>query len=233
MQALAANPLSCLLVTLLAYQIGLRLFERCKRRALVNPVLVAVLAVIGYLQLFDIEYERYFSGAALIHFLLGPATVALAIPLYRHFARVRRTFGPLAVSLLFGALCGAGTAAAIAWAFGANAQLIASLAPKSVTTPIAMGVSEAVGGLASLTAAAVIVTGIVGAALGPGLLNLYGIRRAEARGLALGVSAHGIGTARALEEGEVTGAFSGLAIGLNGLVTAIAVPVVYQLLLWL
>jgi predicted murein hydrolase (TIGR00659 family) len=165
-----------------------------------------------------------------VHFLLGPATVALAIPLYRQFERVRKSGVAIAVSILTGSLTAIGSALGVGWLMGASRDTLISLAPKSVTAPVAMGISEQLGGLPSLTAVLVILTGIVGAMLGPLVLNLIGVRDWAARGLAMGTASHGIGTARALQVSEVAGAFSGLAMGLNALATAILLPVVWQLL---
>jgi predicted murein hydrolase (TIGR00659 family) len=164
-----------------------------------------------------------------VHFLLGPATVALAIPLYRQFDRVRRSALALVVSLISGSLTAIGTAVGLGWLLGASRETLLSLAPKSVTAPVAMGITEQLGGLPSLTAVLVILTGILGAVIGPMVLNLLRIRDWRARGLALGTASHGIGTARALQVNELAGAFSGLAMGLNALATAILLPVLWRL----
>lgn len=226
---LAASPLAGLTVTLVAYQIGLWLHERCRRTPLVNPVLVAVLVLIALLAASGIEYRTYFEGAQFVHFLLGPATVALAVPLYNQINQVRRSLGALAVALLTGSVTAAGSAVALGWLLGASERTLLSLAPKSVTSPIAMGVSEQLGGLPSLTAVFVMLSGIVGAALGSWTLNLVRVKDWRARGLGMGVAAHGIGTARALQVNEVAGAFSGLAMGLNGLATAVLLPLLWRL----
>lgn len=226
---LAASPLAALTATLVAYQIGDWVYRRFDRNPLLNPVLLAVAMLAGLLLAGGIDYATYFEGAQFVHFLLGPATVALAVPLYAHFAEVRRSALALGVSLLAGSLTAAGSAVGIAWLLGASGQTLASLAPKSVTTAIAMGISEQIGGLPSLTAVVVILTGIIGATLGTYTLNLLRIRDWRARGFAVGLAAHGIGTARALQVNEVAGAFAGLAMGLNALATALLVPIVYRL----
>ena len=164
-----------------------------------------------------------------MHFLLGPATVALAIPLYRQFERVRQSATSILISLLCGSVTSAVSAVAIAWLLGASPISIVSVSPKSVTAPVAMGISEQLGGLPSLTAVIVILTGIIGAMLGPLILNLLKINDWSARGLAIGTASHGIGTARALQVNEVAGAFSGLAMGLNALATAILLPLLWKL----
>jgi len=165
-----------------------------------------------------------------VHFLLGPATVALAIPLYTQFRRVKQMALPIAVGLLAGSLAAIVSAVLIAHWLGGSAATVFSLAPKSVTTPIAMGISERIGGLPSLTAVLVILTGILGAVAAPGLFRLCRIRDTAIQGFAMGVASHGIGTARAFQINEQMGAFAALAMGLNGLLTALLVPL---LLPWL
>ncbi len=226
---LSASPLAGLTLTLVAYQVGMWVFERFGRRPALNPVMIAVLLIAGILMVTGIEYRTYFDGAQFVHFLLGPATVALAVPLYRQFQQVRRSAVALLVALLTGSAASALSAVAIAWALGASERTLLSLAPKSVTSPIAMGVSEQIGGLPSLTAVFVILTGIIAASFGTWVLNLVRVKDWRARGFGMGVAAHGIGTARALQVNEVAGAFAGLGMGLNGLATAILLPVLYRL----
>lgn len=227
---LAASPLLTLTLTLVAYQGGIWLYDKSGSNPLVNPVLIAVLAIVALLALTGTDYATYFDGAQFIHFLLGPATVALAIPLYRQIQRVRESWLAIAVTVIFGSLTAAVTSVGIAWLLGASRLTLLSIAPKSVTTPVAMGIAEQLGGLPTLTAVVVILTGITGAMTASGLLKLVRIRDARASGLAIGIAAHGIGTARAFQISEVAGAFSGLAMGLNALATAILLPVLFQLL---
>jgi predicted murein hydrolase (TIGR00659 family) len=226
---LSASPLLFLTLTLAAFQAGSWAYNRSSHNPLLNPVLTAVIVVVGLLMLSGTSYETYFEGAQFVHFLLGPATVALAIPLYRQFDRVKRSALALITSLLCGSLTAIGTALGLGWLLGASRETLLSLAPKSVTAPVAMGITEQLGGLPSLTAVLVILTGILGAVLGPPLLNLIGVKDWRARGLSLGTASHGIGTARALQVNELAGAFSGLAMGLNALATAILLPVLWRL----
>jgi putative effector of murein hydrolase len=163
---LSASPLLGLTVTLLAYLAGRKLYEAGGRNPLLNPVLIAIVLLVVLLWATGVSYRRYFEGAQFVHFLLGPATVALAIPLYRHFAEIRRNALAVAVSIAAGALVAIVSAIGIGWALGASQRTLLSLAPKSVTTPIAMGISENIGGLPSLTAVLVILTGIAGAVFG-------------------------------------------------------------------
>lgn len=194
---LAATPLVGLTATLLAYQFGYAVFLRANRNPLANPVLIAIVLLAAVLGVSGTSYERYFEGAQFVHFLLGPATVALAVPLYRNFQTIRRTAFAVCAAILVGSLVAIVTAIGTAWLLGASRQTLLSLAPKSVTTPVAMGISEQIGGLPSLTAALVILTGIIGATFATLLLNAAGIKDWRARGLSVGIAAHGIGTARA------------------------------------
>lgn len=228
---LSASPLAGLTFTLVAYQAGLWIHIRCRRHPLVNPVLIAVALLSVLLIATDTDYGTYFDGAQFVHFLLGPATVALAVPLYRQFSHVRRSAVALAVALVAGSLTAAGAAVAIAWALDGSRALLVSLAPKSATAPIAMAIAEDMGGLPTLTAVLVMLTGIIGAAFGTGVLNLLRLTDPRVQGFALGLASHGIGTARAVQLGETAAAFSGLAMGLNGLATAVLLPVIATLLL--
>ena len=222
---LSTTPLLGLTVTLMAYLVGDWAYRRTGLNPAVNPVLIAIVLLVAGLWATDIPYETYFDGAQFVHFMLGPATVALAVPLYRNAVRARRVAKAIVVSVLAGSLTAAGSVVLIAWALGATSETLYSLAPKSVTTPIAMGVAEEIGGLPSLTAVAVITTGILGAVLATGTLNLMRVRDWRVRGVAIGVAAHGIGTARAFTVNPMAGAFASLAMGLNGLATAILLPV--------
>ncbi len=226
---LAASPLLSLTMTLIAYQGANWVYQKAGSTALLNPVLITVILVVAVLTLTGTRYQTYFEGAQFIHFLLGPATVALAIPLYRQFDKVRQSAAAIAASLLTGSLTAVVSAVGLGLLLRADPVSLIALAPKSATAPVAMGIAEKLGGLPSLTAVLVIATGILGAALGPVLLDRLGIRDAAARGFALGTASHGIGTARALQESEVAGAFSGLAMGLNALATAIILPLIWAL----
>lgn len=227
---LAESPLLHLTLTLVAYQTGHWLYEKSGKQPLLNPVLFAVVVIVCLLILSDTEYSTYFEGAQFVHFLLGPATVALAIPLYRQFDRVRRSTLALLVSLTTGSIAAAFSAVFLVKLFGGDLVSVISIAPKSVTAPVAMGITEKLGGLPSLTAVLVILTGILGAVVGPWVLDLVRVRDLRARGFAMGLASHGIGTARALQVNELAGAFSGLAMGLNALATAILLPLLWGML---
>ncbi len=231
---LAASPLLGLTLTLVAYLIALNVYARAKHNPLANPVLIAVAIVVVALKITDTPYRTYFEGAQFVHFLLGPATVALALPLYRQWNKLRRTALPLIGGLVAGSLTAIVSAVGIAKLFGATHQTLASIAPKSATTPIAMAVADKVGGIPSLTAVLVISTGVFGAVTARWILNLLRVRETEVRGFAIGVASHGIGTARAFQVSEEMGAFAGLGMGLNGVFTAFVVPLLLPTLLgWL
>lgn len=225
---LSATPLLHLTMTLVAYQAGYWLYQKANLNPLLNPVFLAVCVLVAILFATGTSYQDYFEGAQFVHFLLGPATVALAVPLYRQIETVRRSGAALLASVIIGSLTASITAVAMVAILGGSETTMISIAPKSVTAPVAMGISEQLGGLPSLTAVLVVMTGIVGAVLGPPLLNLIRIRDWRARGLALGTASHGIATARALQVNEVAGAFSGLAMGLNAVATAFLLPLVWR-----
>lgn len=228
---LSQTPLLWLTATLIAYGAGHAAFVRSGSNPIVNPVAIAAALLAGVLLMTDTDYETYFDGAQFVHFLLGPATVALAVPLFNHLPKVRRAALPMLAALVAGTVTAVASAIGVAAAMGAGPETLLSLAPKSVTTPIAMGIAERIGGLPSLAAGLVIATGIVGAVAVTPLLDLLGLKDWRARGFAVGIAAHGIGTARAFQVNEVAGVFAAVAMGLNGLVTAALVPVLATLLL--
>ena len=221
---LSTSPLLGLTLTLLAYQAAFWVYKRFGFHPLANPVLISVAILATLLLATGTPYQTYFDGAQFVHFLLGPATVALAIPLYTQWPRLKAMALPLTIALVVGSL----TAALSAWGIGAllggSRESLMSLAPKSVTTPIAMGVAERIGGLPSLTAVLVISTGIIGAVFARSLYKWLRIEDHAVRGFAIGIASHGIGTARAFQVSEQAGAFAALAMGLNGLITAVSLP---------
>jgi predicted murein hydrolase (TIGR00659 family) len=226
---LSRGPLLWLTATLAAYAIGDACFRAAKRRPIVNPVLIAVAILAALLQATGTEYHTYFEGAQFVHFLLGPATICLALPLWDNLNRVRKAALPLIAALLAGSVTAVVSALAIARAFGITGETLASLAPKSTTAPVAIGISQAIGGSPTLTAVLVILTGITGAVVATPLLNALRIKDWRARGFATGVAAHGIGTARAFQVHQTAGAFAGLGMGLNAVLTAIIAPMLLKL----
>ncbi len=223
---LSATPLLWLTVTLIAYQAAYWLYARASFHPLLNPVPVAIVLLVAALKATRTEYPTYFEGAQFVHFLLGPATVALAIPLYAQFDKLRKLLVPLAGALVAGSVTAIVSVLAIGWALGASDATLLSLVPKSVTAPIAMGIAEKLGGIPSLTAVLVILTGVSGAVMAKFVLDALRIKDFSVRGFAVGIAAHGIGTARAFQVSEEAGAFAGLGMGLNGVLTAVLVPVV-------
>ena len=221
---LSATPLLGLTVTLLVYQGAYWIYKRANFNPLLNPVLLAVATLVVILTLTGTPYETYFEGAKFVHFLLGPATVALAVPLYPQLGKLRRAIVPVIVALLVGGIVAAGSAVAIAWALGASDTTMISIAPKSITAPIAMGISEKMGGLPSLTAVLVMATGILGVVSAKYVLDFLKIRDHSVRGFSIGIAAHGMGTARAFQVSEEAGAFAGVAMALNALVSSILFP---------
>lgn len=221
---LSATPLLGLTITLIAYSIAHRFYLHMGSNPLLHPVIGAVAMLITFLLLTDTPYSAYFEGGQFVHFLLGPATVALAVPLYQQFGKLRRLWLPITAALVSGVVIAAMSSIGIARLFGAGLQTQLSLAPKSVTAPVAMGISEQIGGLPSLTAVLVVATGILGAVLGDRLFRLLKIEDEAVKGIAMGITAHGIGTARAFQLSREMGAFSGLAMALSAFATAVILP---------
>ncbi|MDX1464990.1 MAG: LrgB family protein [Halomonas sp.] len=224
---LSGNPLLSLLATLLVFALAVRINRAVGGTPLLHPVTLSIAMLILLLLLVDMDYATYFEGAQFIHFLLGPATVALAIPLYDHRQRVYRLLWPLLLACGAGVLTAVSTTVGLALLLGADTRTLLSLAPRSVTSPIAMGIAEQIGGIPSLAAGLVLLTGSIGCALGPTILRLLRITDPAVQGFTMGLSAHGFGTAHAFARmGAVAGAFSGLAMGLSGLVTAFLLPLI-------
>lgn len=221
---LESTPLLGLTVTLVAWQVAVALSRLAGDRPLANPVLLAIVLLSAMLLMTGTPYAAYFQGAQYVHFLLGPATVALAVPMYAAWGQIRSSAPAIFPAILAGTITTAVTAMLIARAMGGSRQVVLSLAPKSVTTPIAMGIAEQIGGNPSLAAVFVMLTGLTSIILGPPIWRVLRIDDWRARGLAAGVAGHGLATARVLMMNETAGAFGGLAIGLNGIVTALLVP---------
>lgn len=223
---LSREPLLWLTATLVAYTIGDAAFRTARRSPLANPVLIAVILLAVVLWATETPYQTYFEGAQFVHFMLGPATVALALPLYANLSLVGRSALPIIAALLVGSGMAVASALGVGWLMGLDGSTLLSLAPKSATAPVALGISENIGGSPTLTAVLVIMTGIIGAIVATPLLNLLRIRDWRARGFAVGVAAHGIGTARAFQVHETAGTFAGIGMGLNAMLTAVIVPFV-------
>ncbi|MCW5667889.1 MAG: LrgB family protein [Piscinibacter sp.] len=227
---LSATPLFGLTATLVTYVLAQALYQRAGQAPWANPVLWTVLMLATLLTLTNTPYPSYFSGAQFIHFLLGPAVVALAWPLWqrRHELRAR------AVALLGAALAGgaaaAGSAVALGWALGLPGEVLRSLAPKSVTAPVAMGIAESLGGIPALAAVFAVLTGLAGAIGAKYLFDALRIGAPEQRGFALGTASHGIGAARAMQVHPDAGAYAGLALGLQAVLAALLMPLLAHFL---
>jgi predicted murein hydrolase (TIGR00659 family) len=230
MSTLWATPLPGLLLTIMTYALFAFVQGKLNGHALANPVAWSIAALVVMIKLAHLPYATYFHSAHFLHFLLGPATVALAVPLARELPRLRALALPITTGLVVGNLTAILSAIFLARVLGANAQVTLSLAPKSVTTPIAMGISEKIGGAPSLTAVLVIATGVIGATLGPSVLTWARVLEPSVRGIAMGVGSHGLGTARIYQESSEAGAFAGLAMGLSGLLTSIFMPALVHIL---
>ncbi|OOZ00468.1 LrgB family protein [Solemya velum gill symbiont] len=221
---LSATPLFGLTATLVAYLAAVKIHEKFGSKPILNPVVIAVIMLVIMLSVTGMDYATYFDGAQFIHFLLGPATVALAVPLYRQMRKLRTVFFPLMSAIVAGIISGGISAVYIAEFLDASIETALSLAPKSVTAPVAMGIAEAIGGLPSLTAILVVTTGVIGAIIGTRLFDLIGCNDDSVKGVAMGVTSHGIGTARAFQVSSEMGAFSGLAMALSALFTSMLLP---------
>lgn len=226
---LSQTPLVWLTATLVAYVLADAVSQKLNRHPLVNPVVIAAAILIVVLKVTDTNFQTYFEGAQFVHFLLGPATVALAVPLFRNLPKVTSRIVPVLAALFAGSVTAILSALAIGWALGLPTDILVSLAPKSVTTPIAMGISEQLGGIPTLTAVLVITTGVAGAMMVTPLMNALRIRDYAARGFAVGIASHGIGTARAFQIDPIAGTFAGIAMALNGALTALLVPLIIRL----
>ncbi len=227
-QAVIHHPLFGIGITLGAYQLVIAAYEKT-RWLFLQPVLVSMLVVIGVLLSCGLTYAEYRKSTEIMNILLGPATVALAVPLYLNLRRIRQLFWPTFTTLIVGGVFATGICLLLGWWFGAEHMILMTLAPKSVTSPIAMLVAEQIGGVAALAAVFVLITGVIGAIFGPALLSLLGVHSPEARGMALGLTAHAVGTSVALQESEECGAFAALAMSLMGVATAVFLPLAVSL----
>lgn len=224
-----SNPIILLAITFGIYYVA-RQIQKWTGWVVLNPILITIAALIALLQLTGISYETYEQGGQYIDFWLKPAIVALGVPLYQNLGQIRRHLLPILMSQLVGCLVGIVSVTLIASALGASHEVIVSLAPKSVTTPIAMEVCKTSGGIPSLTAAIVVIVGLFGAIFGFKILEVWHVRNPFSQGISMGTAAHAVGTSRAMEKGETYGAYSSLGLILNGVLTALLTPFVLKLL---
>lgn len=221
---LSATPLFGLTATLVSYLAAFAFYQRVGQAPWANPVLWTVLILAIVLTVSGTPYPRYFSGAQFIHFLLGPAVVALGWPLWLRRAELRARLFPLLAAALVGGSAAAGSAVALGWLLGLPPSLLRSLAPKSVTAPVAMGIAEQIGGVPALAAVFAVLTGLIGAITGKYLFDAFGPLSPAERGFALGTAAHGIGAARAMQVHPDAGAYAALALGVQVLLAALLIP---------
>ena len=230
---LSATPLFGLTATLSVYVLAQAAYTRLQQAPWANPVLWSVLVIATVLLATDVPYPTYFSGAQFIHFLLGPAVVALAWPLWQRWAELRQRWGRLLLAALAGGITASGSALVLGWAMDLPTEVVLSLAPKSVTAPVAMGIAEKIGGIPALAAVFAVITGLVGALSGKYLFDALRIPTDStgwtARGFALGTASHGIGAARALHVNADAGAYAGLALGLQVVLAALLLPLLFRL----
>lgn len=223
------HPLFGIAITLGAYQLALAAYEKT-RLVFLQPVLISMLVLIGVLTACGVSYTEYRKSTEILSVLLGPATVALAVPLYLNLRRIRQLLWPTLTTLVVGGVFATGLCLLLGRWFGADHMILMTMAPKSVTSPIAMLVAEQIGGVAALAAVFVLITGVLGAIFGPGLLTLARVDNPAARGMALGLTAHAVGTSIALQEGEECGAFAALGMSLMGVATALFLPLAVSLI---
>jgi len=228
MEYLTDNLVFGIVLSLAAFEAGLWISKKTKL-AILNPLLVAIFIVVVFLIAADIDIETYNQGGQFIHMFLGPATVALAVPLYKKLDQLKQHAVPILTSILFGSVVSVASVVFFTMLFGLEHEIIMSLLPKSVTTPIGIELSKQMGGIVPVTVLSIIITGISGAMMAPAVIKLAKLKNKIAIGIALGTSAHAIGTTKALEMGETESAMSSLAIGIAGIMTVFIAPWVYQL----
>ena len=229
LDSIISNPLFGVFITLLAFKFGQWCYKKSHQNPFLQPMIVGLFSVFLTLLALGLSFDQYFATAQPLHLMLGPVTVALAIPLYENVQRIRVMLTPILVTILLASVITVSITVIIAWLMGVGQTTLLSLLTKSITTPIAMAVSSEIGGIPSLAAVFVIYTGIIGVIVGPSLLNKMNITDKRIRGITMGISAHAIGTARAIEEDRETGAFSALAMGITGFITAFILPLI---ILW-
>ena len=226
MSNILSTPLVWMVLTLTAYEAGFWLHKKFKEPVLIPPMLLSLIILISVLLAADVNYQQYFKGNAFIHFLLGTSTVALAVPLYQSLPRLKAAAIPLMLVLVLGSALGAGVALALAYFFGLSHSSVLAFATRAVTTPMALGIAEKIHAPLALASAIVILSGLIGAMLAEPLLKF--VRHDMAKGFALGLAAHGVGTARALQISPTAGAFAALGMSLNGILTALWLPIIVK-----
>ena len=226
-----STPLVWIIVTISAYKIGILVYEKSHKNALLQPIVVAYMIMLPILLLADIPYQRYFESVSIIHFILGPATVALALPLYKNLKLIRAYFVPIVATLVLGGAFTILSALGILWLFDASTSTMLSMTTKSVTAPITIITAQDIGAVPSLAMGFVVITGLLGALFGSFIFKILRIKHDAAKGFALGLISHAIGIARSVEISEKAAAFAALAMGLIGVLIAVVLPLVVGWLL--
>lgn len=229
MDILTNNMLFGVFISLITFEIGLLLYRKTKL-PIFNPLLIAILLVIGFLKIFNIDIESYNKSGEFINMFLGPATVILAVPLYKQFNLLKKNFIPIISGIFVGSLIGIVSIILLSKLFGLDKVLTISLIPKSVTTPIGIEISSQLGGIPSVTVLAIVITGIIGAIISPVLFKIFKINNPIAIGIGIGTASHALGTSKALEMGETEGAMSSLSIGIAGIITVFLAPLCFNVL---
>lgn len=224
------STLIWLILTLGSFKLGIIVYEKCNKHTLLQPIIISYIIIMSVLFITGVSYEEYFKGVEIIHFFLGPATVALALPLYNNLKYIKSLFLPIMITLVIAGVFSILIAVLLLWVLDANMPTILSMTTKSITAPIAIITSEQIGAIPSLAVGFVIITGIIGALLGTFIFKVIKIKHDTSKGFALGVVSHGIGTARAIEISQKAAAFSALAMGLSGIFTAVFLPLIIQFL---
>ncbi len=226
---ITSHPLFGIILTLGTFEIGKRIYNRY-RLPILNPILIAILLIVGVLMAFKIPLDSYESGSKMLSLFLGPVTVILAVPLYKQLDLLRSHLFPILIGVTVGAITSIASVIILGKVMGLERILLLSMAPKSITTPIGMELSKNIGGIQAITIVGIMITGITGAVAAPIICEIFRIKNRVAKGIGVGVSSHAVGTSKAIEMGEVEGAMSGLAIGLTGVATIIVLPVVLKVL---
>lgn len=229
MSILTSNMFFGIFISLIAYEIGQVLYKKTKL-PIFNPLLVAIVLVIAFLKIFNINFEAYNQGGQFINMFLGPATVILAVPLYKQLALLKKNFIPIIIGIVIGSFISVLSVILFSNLFNLNSDLIISLLPKSVTTPIGIEISNTLGGITGVTVLAIVITGITGAIIAPTVCKIFKITNPVARGIGIGTASHAVGTSKALELGETEGAMSSLSIGIAGLITVVIAPICFSIL---
>ena len=221
-----STPLTWLIITLASFKIGIIIYEKFNKHTLLQPIIIAYVMLLSLIIYTNTSFEEYFKSVEIIHFFLGPATVALALPLYKNLKYIKSLFLPIMLTLFIAGIFSIVVAVSLLWIFGAELPTILSMTTKSITAPIAIITSEQIGAIPSLAVGFVLITGIIGALFGTIVFKFIKIKHDTSKGFALGLVSHGIGTARAIEISERAAAFSALAMGLSGIFTAIFLPMI-------